>query len=616
MARHDIDLRDHINRRLEALRAERQSYFSHWRELSDFILPRRGRFLVTDRNQGGSRSEHIIDNTATLAARTLASGMMAGLTSPARRWFRLATDDPALMKRGDVADWLSEAEGVMRDTFARSNAYACLQNLYEELAVFGTGAMIVQSDPDHVIRCRTFTAGEYLIAQDDRQAVNTLYREFSMTVGQVVAAFGTEHLSDATRSLWEQGEVDAWVEIVHAIEPNPRSRPGAIDARFLPYRSVYLEKASADRFLRQSGYAHFPVVVPRWSVTGADIYGRGPGMDALPDVKQLQHEQLRKAQGIDKMVNPPMVAPASLKGQAATVLPGGVTYVDTQEGQASFQPAYRVEPRLNELTIDIQETQQRINRAFYADLFLMLNEMDRAQVTAREVDERREEKLLMLGPVLERLHSELLTPLVDRTFRLLLQADRLPEPPKALQTKTLHVSYVSMLDRAQQALSLSGVERLINAIGMLAPSDPSLMKMLDAQKVVREYATRLDVPANFLKSEEDMAALTSPPSPDAQQQSPAQSQTVPEGASGAAAYGPQPPAPPAVEPMAALQEMLQQAGLDPVMVQELAAQQGLDLTAIMAQVQAGEVTLEDIMSQAQPLIQQMQQMQSAAGAAE
>ncbi len=495
-------MRQHAEKRLEALRKERASYLQHWKELSTYILPRNGRFLHNDIHKGKVRNEKIIDNTATIAARTLASGMMAGITSPARQWFHLTTKNPTLLENKAVSNWLYEVEAIMRDTFAHSNLYTHLQTLYEELTVFGTGAMIIQADPKSILRCRTLTAGEYFIAQDDQQNVDTLCREFSMTIAQMVTAFGRESLSHKSKKMLENQKLDAWVDIVHIIEPNPNTLPHSLASSRLPYRSIYFEKnSSPDTLLRHSGYTEFPVVVPRWSLIGADIYGRSPGMDALPDVKQLQHEQLRKAQGIDKMVNPPMIAPAHMKGRNASVLPGGITYIDMQNGQSGFQPAYRVDPRLHELTLDIKETQGRINKTFYADLFLMLNEMERSQITAYEIDARREEKLLMLGPVLERLHGELLTPLVDRTFHLLERSGMLPEAPAVIANQNVHVSYTSMLDRAQQSQSLNLLERFITVLNSFLPIMPELIHLIDGPKALRLYAERLGIPANIIKSD-------------------------------------------------------------------------------------------------------------------
>lgn len=487
-------------RRWTDIKDERSTYFGHWEELSEFIMPRRGRFLTSKSNDGSKKNGKIIDSTGSMAVRTLSAGMMSGITSPARPWFRLATPESALMEQSDVKQWLFAVEKKMRDIFSRSNLYNSLQTVYEELAVFGTGAMLISEDFDDVIRCYPFTVGEYGIAQSHRLQVDTFYREFNMTVAQVVEQFGLDKCSDAVRTMFKSGQLDKWVEVLHVIEPNSVREYDKKDNLNMPYHSCYVEKASKnERKLYESGFEEFPILAPRWHVTGVDIYGRSPGMDVLGDIKALQIEQKRKAQGIDKMVNPPLQAPSSLRGQSASVLPGGVTYVDTMQGnQGGFRPTYEVNPRLGELQQDIQETQYRIQQGFYSDLFQMMMNSDRRQITAREIDERHEEKLLMLGPVLERLHTELLNPLIDRTFNIMARNELLPPAPEELAGVTLKVEYISVMAQAQKAIGTGAIERLAGFIGNMSAVKPEVLDKFDADQSVDEYAEMLGVPPKIV----------------------------------------------------------------------------------------------------------------------
>ena len=487
-------------RRWTDIKDERSTFFGHWEELSEYIMPRRGRFLTSKSNDGSKKNNKIIDSTGSMAVRTLSAGMMSGITSPARPWFRLATPEAALMEQSEVKQWLFGVEKKMRDIFSRSNLYNSLQTVYEELAVFGTGAMLISEDFDDVIRCYPFTVGEYGIAQSHRLQVDTFYREFNMTVAQLVEQFGMDNCSDAVQTMFKSGQLDKWVEVLHVIEPNLVREYNKKDNQNMPFHSCYVEKASKnERKLLESGYEEFPILAPRWHVTGVDIYGRSPGMDVLGDIKALQVEQKRKAQGIDKMVNPPLQAPSSLRGQSASVLPGGVTYVDTMQGtQGGFRPTYEVNPRLAELQQDIQETQYRIQQGFYSDLFQMMMNSDRRQITAREIDERHEEKLLMLGPVLERLHTELLNPLIDRTFNIMARNDLLPPAPEELAGVTLKVEYISVMAQAQKAIGTGAIERLAGFVGNIAAAKPEVLDKFDADQSIDEYAEMLGVPPKIV----------------------------------------------------------------------------------------------------------------------
>lgn len=519
-------------RRWSSMKKERSTFFGHWQELSEYIVPRRGRFLSTDVNKGTKKNSKIIDSTATMALRSLSAGMMSGITSPARPWFRLGTPDPGLMEMSEIKQWLFQVEKRMRDVFSRSNLYNSLQTVYEEMGVFGTGVILIEEDADTVIRCFPFTAGEYAIALSDRLEVNSFYREFRLTVGQIVEWFGLDNCSDTVRSQWKNKNFDHWIDVLHILEPNLNAQQGISDSLNMPYVSAYMEQGQSDKFLSESGYEEFPVMAPRWHITGSDIYGRSPGMDVLGDVKALQVEQRRKAQGIDKMVNPPMQAPYSLRGQPASVLPGGVTYVDTVQGsQGGFKPVYEVNPRLAELQQDIAETQDRIRQGFYADLFQMMTMSTRRQITAREIDERHEEKLLMLGPVLERLHSELLDPLVDRTFNIMLRNGLVPPPPEVLQGMDLKVEYISILAQAQRVVGTGAIERLAGFVGNLAQANPEALDKLDMDQSIDEYAEMLGVPPKMVLPDDEVERIRAARAQ--QQQAMAQQQRMAQGAESA-----------------------------------------------------------------------------------
>jgi Bacteriophage head to tail connecting protein len=501
-------LRRSLDRRLASLRAERMNWQTHWRELADYILPRRGRFLATPNasTRGDQRNQKIIDSTGTLAARTLASGMMSGITSPARPWFRLTVADPAIADQDEVKIWLDEVAKRMLRVFAKSNFYNSIAVLYEELSVFGSAVMMVLEDGEDTIRCQTLTIGEYCLANSERLTVNTLYREFPMTVAQLAAEFGLEQCSGIVRSLYESGQLDREVMIGHAVEPNdgPADSDGI---RGMPFRSVYWElNGSSGQVLKLSGFREFPACAPRWTVVGNDVYGRSPGMDALGDIKALQIEQKRKAQAIEKMVNPPMVADVALKNQAATLLPGGVTYLPGSAAGVGFRPVYEINPPLAGLIQDIQEVQRRIQQAFYADLWLMISQLDNVR-TATEINERKEEKLLMLGPVLERLHSELLNPALKRVFGIMQRNNLLPPAPAILGGRALQVDYISMLAQVQKAVATTGIERLVSFVGNLAGAHPEVLDNIDFDEVVDQYADMLGVSPKLIAAKGKIALI-------------------------------------------------------------------------------------------------------------
>lgn len=491
--------RDKLFTRWGQLKTERASWWSHWQEISSYLLPRSGRFFVQDRDKGWRRHNNIYDNTGTRALRVLGAGMMAGATSPARPWFRLATADPDLNKYAPVKLWLDDVTKRMQTVFQRSNTYRALHQIYEELGAFGTGANIILPDYNNVIHNYTLTTGEFCIATDYQGSVCTLYREFERPVAEVVKEFGYENCSTVVKNMFDRGSLDQWVRLIHAIEPRADRDIRKRDAKNMPWMSVYFEVGgNPDKYLRESGFKEFPGVCPRWSTIGGDIYGNSPGMEALGDVKQLQHEQLRKAQGIDFKTKPPLQAPTSMKNRDVEMLPGGVTFVDAANPQGGIKTAFEVNLDLSHLLADIQDVRERIRGAFYADLFLMLANATDTRMTATEVAERHEEKLLMLGPVLERLHNELLNPLIDITFTRMLEAGILPPPPPELQGMDLDVEFVSMLAQAQRAVGVNSVDRFVNSLGGVATVKPDVLDRFDSDQWVDVYSDMLGVDPNLI----------------------------------------------------------------------------------------------------------------------
>lgn len=500
--------RDKLLTRWSALKTERSGWMDHWREISDYLLPRSGRFVSSDRNKGDKRFNNIYDSTGTQALRVLGAGMMSGATSPARPWFRLTTSDPQLDESAAVKQWLAEVQRLMLMVFAKSNTYRALHSLYEELGAFGTGASIVLPDFNDVIRHYPLTIGEYAVATDYRGQVATLYREFDKTVGELVGEFGRDAVSQTVRNLYDRGNLDAWVTIIHAIEPRSDRDPSKRDAKNMAWRSCYFEPgAQQGQYLRESGFKTFPAVVPRWSVSGGDIYGNSPGMEALGDIKQLQHEQLRKAQGIDYKTRPPLQAPTSMKNREIDSLPGGVSFVDAANPNGGIRTAFEVNLDLSHLLMDIQDVRERIRGSFYADLFLMLANSPRTNMTATEVAERHEEKLLMLGPVLERLHNELLDPLIEMTFERMLAAGIVPPAPPELQGSDLNIEFVSMLAQAQRAVATNSVDRYVANLGAVAQYKPDVLDKFNSDAWADAYADMLGVNPDLIVPGEQVALI-------------------------------------------------------------------------------------------------------------
>ena len=297
-----ISLRSYYERIRALLWNERSTNEPHWRDLNDYISPRKARWFTTDRNKGDRRNQKIIDSTGTFSLRTLQSGMHAGMTNPARPWMKLITPDPEMNEYAPVKEWLHIVTQRMLTVFAQTNLYNALPVHYGCKGLFATAATGVLDDNDELFRCYSYPIGSYAIACDARGKIDQWAYECEKTVLEIVSTYLVDqstnlidwsNASPTLRSLWDRGDFNQMVPVTWLILPNINfdSRRPLDPARGKRFASVHIEKGQEreDTFLRQSGFDDFPILVSRWDITGADWCGTDcPGMVALGDVKHLQ----------------------------------------------------------------------------------------------------------------------------------------------------------------------------------------------------------------------------------------------------------------------------------------------------------------------------------------
>lgn len=503
----DPTLRTRLLRRWQALKTERSSFWTHWQEITTYVMPWNGRYFIEDRNKGRRRANAIYDNTGIRALKTLGAGLMSGATSPARPWFRLGVADTELADYQPVKLWLDDVTTRIHQVFQKSNTYRALQQVYEEMGAFGTGACVILPDFNDVIHLYPLTVGEYCISTDAQGEVCTLYRAFQMTVAQMVKEFGLEKCSQTVQTLFNDGRgLDQWISILHVIEPRADREVGMLDAKNMPWASIYMELEQAGGPLRESGFKTFPAICPRWSIAGGDIYGNSPGMEALGDIKQLQHEQLRKANAIDFQTNPPLQAPSAMKNSEVNRFPGGITYYDGAPTN-KIETAFDVNLNLQHMLQDIQDVRSRIQQSFFSDVFMMLANSTNPQMTATEVAERQEEKMLMMGPVLERINNEALQPLVETTFNHMMEAGLIPPPPPEMQGQAMSIEFIGILAQAQKAIATNSIDRFVQSMGAVAQFKPDVLDNFNSDAWVTTYSDMMGVTPKLLVPPDQVQAL-------------------------------------------------------------------------------------------------------------
>lgn len=514
------------DRKLEAsLRLERTSWEPLWRDIGDYVVPQRLRFLTTEKNRGDRRNDKIINNAAFLAWRTARSGLHAGMSSPARPWFNMTTPDPDLAEFGPVKQWLYTVTQRMRSLMLRSNLYNALPTLYGDEIGFGFGACGIFRDEgdsfagnNNLFYCVNYDIGSYWMGVNARGRVDTFVRQIPMTVRQLVTEYGVEsksgapkwdNFSKSVRDHWDHHDYGIYVDVMQVIAPNERHDKALFEAKYKLYRSCHYEMGcDDDTYLKESGFDYFPILAPRWERMGNDVYGRGCGTEALGDTKALQLYERRSAQAVEKMIKPSLQGPSSLKNQKVSLLSGDITFVDAREGMQGLKPIHEVRYAIDQVEAKIQRHEQRISRTFYEDLFLMLSQSDRRQITAREIEERHEEKLLALGPTLELQNQWVFDPLTDIVFDLMLHTgdgSLIPPPPQEISEMQLKTEYISILAQAQKLVGTVGVERVMGFAGNMVAVFPEIADKVNPDEALAVYAEMHGTPPKILRSEDEVA---------------------------------------------------------------------------------------------------------------
>ncbi|MDE2233443.1 MAG: head-tail connector protein [Patescibacteria group bacterium] len=516
------ELRSHLEQRLVSLRMWRQSWWSlNWSNIAEFILPRRSIMLTqsvggipspNNMVRGQPLNNSIINPHATYCVRVCAAGLMNGLASPSRKWFKFTPASNTGSIDADGRAWIDEVETRIYTVLGRSNFYNAFAQECEDLVAFGTAPCVIYEDEKDVIRCYVPTVGEYYLGVDASGRVDTLYRQFVMTIEQAISFFGAEKSSDEIKALWNQKGTGLDKEriIAHAIEPN--FGIGKDDAGKLPdtftWREVYWVWGSgAKQPLSVRGFKDTPFTAMRWATQSNDAYGRSPGMDVLPDVMQLQHECRKKAEAIEKQVNPPLIADVTMKNQPSSSIPGDVTYVPNLSATEGMRPMYVVNPDINAMMQDIKMVEDRISRGLFNDLFLLLSENPVNRQTAYEVSQKVQEKMQILGPVIENIISEGLKLKLERVLSIMKRRGFIPPPPDSMKDTALDIEFVSMLNLAQKGTATGGLERIVGLIGNMAAVYPEAKDNLDPDIYINTMNDLLGNTQKILRDKNQVAAI-------------------------------------------------------------------------------------------------------------
>lgn len=496
--------KNRLIQRHTALFRRRQNWMDVWKEIRNYELPYDGQFDDDQPDKPNLHDDNIYSNIPNICRAIFAAGIQSGLTPPSRKWFRYTLADMTLNDNMTVKRVLDQRCDITEYVLARSNFYNAVHTVYTELP-YGQAPMGIFSTGTGITFV-PYPIGTYALGTNAQGQVNTFARKVKMTASQIVGQFGIENCPRFVQDTYRSNNgYTEYFTVCWLVEQNDKSNPEELGSKKMPYRSVYwVDGSDSNEVLAATGFEEWAIPVARYDVKGLNSYGTGPGWDALPDSRMLQKMEYDSAMATELGIKPPMQGPSDL-AHRINLFPGGFT--PNTDANNAIRPLFQGQLDIGTLDQKIVRVEDRIKRTYSTDLFMMLDQLERGQMTAQEVMARNQEKLQQLGPVVERLQSEFLNAVLDRVYNILDRNGIFPPVPDDVQElmngQEIKIEYLSPLAQAQKMSGLTAIEQGIAFVGQTAQLDPRVVNRVDFSDAVAKYLDRIGVPATMVRSEEE-----------------------------------------------------------------------------------------------------------------
>ncbi len=505
-AKLNLDKRKY-KQKVKQMTDNRLNYEKRWKAIRDYQLPYIGYFDDTEdkTNPARRRDKKIYNGVAWESNQILAAGIMSGLTPPSRQWFRLSFQNRELLDNSDAGSILDQRLDIVNDCLNKSNFYNSVHSNYLELG-YGQAPLAIFGDSKVGVHFVPFTIGTYYYECGPDGLTNTFLSKTEMTAQQLADKFGKERLPlNLQNELENNAGISTKYIAYWLVEPNRMARPGKLDHYSMPFISLYwLDQSNDDEWLDIGGFQEFPIAVARYLVTGSEGYAKGPGWFAEGDSRGLQLLEKDDITAVELGIKPPMQGSAEADMKGINLVPGGKTIV-TQE--SAVKPLFEVNINLQHLQEKIQQLEDRVKKAYSADLFRMLEQQEKT-MTAREVIERTQEKMQQLGPVVQRMQFEYLSPIIERVYNILDRAGIFPpiddpDMQKMLNDEEIKIEYISPLAQAQKMSGLVNIEQAFAFTAQVAQADPTIWYKVNLPETINRYYDWLGAPATIKRSDDD-----------------------------------------------------------------------------------------------------------------
>jgi hypothetical protein len=487
-------------RLLGQLKAARSPHETVWRDVFDYMAPERGHGFqnspVTSTEAQAKRAE-IFDSTAIDSGRIAASGFASGLHPANSIWFGLDVGQES----EDERQWLDMAARTMFENIHAANFDAATGECHADLIPAGWFVLYTAEADEGGYQFEHWPMAECFIASSKPgRAVDTVYREFELTVEQLVNQYGLSNVSDQVAEKYRQGgaALDSMVWVLWVIEPRALSVVGPAMAKNKAFASRHHEVAT-QHTLRESGYDEFPCAIPRWRLIPGTPYATGMGSDALPDIKTLNQIQKLELANLDiavsgmwKAVDDGVLNPKTVRiGPRKMIMMADTKNMEPLITGADFNVSFAKAERL----------QASIRKILLAD---QLHPQDGPAMTATEVHARVQLIRQQMGPIFGRLQAEFLQPLIERCFAIAYRAGVFGPAPESLRDRNFTVKYISPLARAQRLEEVTAIDVFLAGLALVAEQDPTVLDLVDMEQAQREKAQALGVPAKLIRSTDDV----------------------------------------------------------------------------------------------------------------
>lgn len=486
---------EELIKRYQKAKGGRGIWESEWQQIAEYVVPRKSEVTVF-RSKGAKRTEKLFDSTAIHSNDLLAASLQGTLTNTATLWFSLKTSDEKLNDDNEVKMWLDNVSRRMYQQFNASNFNSEIHELYIDLGSIGTGCLLVEekerTEPGfNGFLFRALHISEFYIEEDYEGRVNEVFRRIRYTPRQCYDRWG-DKVGDRIKGL-VSSRPDEEIEILHVITPTKTGKH--------PIGSFYID-VEKKHVISEGGYHEFPCMVPRWTKDSGEKYGRSPSSTAMPDIRTLNKAVELELKAWSKDIDPPMIAPDEGLSAKLDLSARAVNYVraDLVDKIKPLESGHRYDVS----QLKLEELRTSVRRMYFSDQLQLQNT---PTMTATEAQIRYELMQRLLGPTLGRVESELLNPLINRCYNMMLRAGSFGIPPQALQGKNIDVVYVGPLARSQRLSEITAFRNWIETLSPLLAAKPGTLDNIDEDGAALALADFLGVSPRFIRDKKKVEAM-------------------------------------------------------------------------------------------------------------